>query len=387
MSKKPTIVTVDSGWMSNTQLTTNLEALRDAFDNTLSLDGSTPNAMNADLDMNGNDILNVGELNVASVSVAGSSLSGTLQSVATQVAADAATASAAATAAQAAENSLLEWQGPWLTATAYAPSDLVSESGNTYVCLVSHTSGTFATDLGAGNWEIFAAKGATGAGTGDVLASNNGSEFTPTTFRSNLQVPARLTASVGTNDFDSDYDSRETSVFQVASTPLNGPTGGVAGDWVSWFRTDSNNIRAVWHLADGNVAYRTKVSGTWGDWILGINEEDLDENLNLTAIKGFLNAGGSAPVYACRAWGNFNGTGTPAFRASGNCSSITDNGSGLYRINFTTAMPDNDYSVVITSSSAQCRIGTMNTDYFTMVNENDSGNNEDSDTICFAVFR
>ena len=83
--------------------------------------------MNADLDMNGNTLLNVGELNVTSLSVGGSDLTDTLQDTANAVAADAATASAAAAAAQAAENSLLEWQGAWLTATAYAPSDLVSD--------------------------------------------------------------------------------------------------------------------------------------------------------------------------------------------------------------------------------------------------------------------
>ena len=57
------------------------------------------------------------------------------------------------------------------------------------------------------------------------------------------------------------------------------------------------------------------------------------------------NASGSAPVYACRAWVNFNGTGTVAIRGSGNVSSITDNGTGDYTLNFTTAMPDANYSV------------------------------------------
>jgi len=57
------------------------------------------------------------------------------------------------------------------------------------------------------------------------------------------------------------------------------------------------------------------------------------------------NATGSAPVYACRAWVNFNGQGTVAIRASGNVSSITDNGTGNYTVNFTTAMPDADYAV------------------------------------------
>ena len=61
---------------------------------------------------------------------------------------------------------------------------------------------------------------------------------------------------------------------------------------------------------------------------------------------------GTAPVYAARAWVNFNGTGTVAIRASGNVSSITDNGTGDYTVNFTTAMPDVNYSVAGFSSSS-----------------------------------
>ena len=47
----------------------------------------------------------------------------------------------------------------------------------------------------------------------------------------------------------------------------------------------------------------------------------------------------------CRAWVNFNGTGTVAIRASFNVSSITDNGTGDYTVNFTTAMSDANYAV------------------------------------------
>jgi hypothetical protein len=67
---------------------------------------------------------------------------------------------------------------------------------------------------------------------------------------------------------------------------------------------------------------------------------------NASNIKTALNASGDAPIYAARAWVNFNGTGTPAIRASGNVSSITDNGTGDYIVNFTTAMPDGNYSTV-----------------------------------------
>jgi len=67
------------------------------------------------------------------------------------------------------------------------------------------------------------------------------------------------------------------------------------------------------------------------------------------AIPNVLNASGSAPLYGCRAWVNFNGTGTVAIRASGNVSSITDNGAGDYTVNFTTALPDANYCTQCTT--------------------------------------
>jgi hypothetical protein len=54
---------------------------------------------------------------------------------------------------------------------------------------------------------------------------------------------------------------------------------------------------------------------------------------------------GAAPIYAARAWVNFNGTGTVTIRASGNVSSVTDLGTGLYTINFSVAMPDTNYAL------------------------------------------
>ncbi len=67
------------------------------------------------------------------------------------------------------------------------------------------------------------------------------------------------------------------------------------------------------------------------------------------AVKDALNATGTAPIYAARAWVNFDGTGTVAIRASGNVSSITDNGIGDYTVNLTTAMPDADYTINVSA--------------------------------------
>ncbi|MCA6392161.1 MAG: hypothetical protein IM607_12305, partial [Cytophagales bacterium] len=72
-------------------------------------------------------------------------------------------------------------------------------------------------------------------------------------------------------------------------------------------------------------------------------------NIAAARIANALNASGTAPLYACRAWVNFNGTGTVAIRAAGNVSSITDNGVGDYTVNFTTAMPTADYAAIATT--------------------------------------
>ena len=66
-----------------------------------------------------------------------------------------------------------------------------------------------------------------------------------------------------------------------------------------------------------------------------------DASANIQFNSGY---GSVATAYGCRAWVNFNGIGTVAINASGNVSSITDNGTGTYTVNFTTAMPDTNFA-------------------------------------------
>lgn len=91
-----------------------------------------------------------------------------------------------------------------------------------------------------------------------------------------------------------------------------------------------------------------------------------DGSGNLSFNSGY---GSNGVAYACRAWVNFNGTGTVAIRASGNVTSITDNNVGDYTVNFTTAMPDANYSVTGATANndsssavaAQINLGTIAT--------------------------
>ena len=78
----------------------------------------------------------------------------------------------------------------------------------------------------------------------------------------------------------------------------------------------------------------------------GITTADIAAT-TLTVNAGF---GSNATAYGCRAWVNFNGSGTVAIRDSGNVSSITDNGTGDYTVNFTNNMPDANYSYQLATS-------------------------------------
>ena len=113
-----------------------------------------------------------------------------------------------------------------------------------------------------------------------------------------------------------------------------------------------------------------------------------------STIRGsdnFDTAGGNA----VKAWVNFNGTGTVAIRATFNVSSITDNGTGNYTVNFTTAMPDANYACVfgagdtaIASGVPLTYITTTSTAAQTFRTYNYSGGSQfDVPVLNVAIFR
>jgi hypothetical protein len=104
-------------------------------------------------------------------------------------------------------------------------------------------------------------------------------------------------------------------------------------------------------------------------------------------IAEALNGGqsGTAPIYAARAWVNFNGTtATPStIRGSGNVSSITRNSTGYYTISLTTAMPNSNYCAVATcgQSTARTSGGASASIFMSGYNADDNPN-----TTSFAIF-
>ena len=112
---------------------------------------------------------------------------------------------------------------------------------------------------------------------------------------------------------------------------------------------------------------------------------------NLQFNSGY---GSVATAYGCRAWVNFNGTGTVAIRASGNVTSITDNGTGDYTVNFTTAMPNVNYAPVIGCAAVGTNLYSASLDStavavgsFRFITVNASSTLVDSSVIVASVFR
>jgi hypothetical protein len=97
-----------------------------------------------------------------------------------------------------------------------------------------------------------------------------------------------------------------------------------------------------------------------------------------------------------KAWVNFNGTGTPSIRASKNVSSITDNGTGLYAVNFTTALSDANYAVNVNGAEGDGNFarnvqvpynGAPTTSAFTLAISNANNTLIDADYMFAVAFR
>lgn len=109
-------------------------------------------------------------------------------------------------------------QTAWATATAYtagAPASYVSHIDSSYICLVSHTSGTFATDLAAGKWGVVALAGAANS-IYDLSIFVQGQPTVGQHIYSVVQarptqMPANLTGSVGRVD----VNPSATAAFDV----------------------------------------------------------------------------------------------------------------------------------------------------------------------------
>lgn len=252
MAKKATITPVTDTVNNAAAINTQLNAINNKLDNTLSLDGSTPNAMGADLDMNSNDLLNVGTLQTNDITVSGDSLTGVLASTGANkdaAAASAASASTSATAASLSATQAAQYDGIWLddvaalladttlTYTAGQPSTVVvgdyvrtRKEGFAYQVATSGdvtTAGGIQLDVLDWNVKALGAKG--DGATDDSVAINYGI----------LNAPAALDIPKGTYHCSNILLSRSDIVINGPEATLHNP----ATDGSPLFTMGATNFR------------------------------------------------------------------------------------------------------------------------------------------------
>ena len=127
------------------------------------------------------------------------------------------------------------------------------------------------------------------------------------------------------------------------------------------FNADTSDGLKITSDTSGEIAFQSAGVTKAGVNATGLTG-DASQLTGLPAPAELSTASGSAPSYSARAWVNFNGTGAVAIRDSGNVSSITDNGTGDYTVNFTTAMANNNYAATVAGGGSSAYLGNVKTD-------------------------
>ena len=193
----------------------------------------------------------------------------------------------------------------------------------------------------------------------------------------------------------------ETIATTLAVTGASTLTGAVTASTtlavtgVSTFAAGTALLPALTTTGDTNTGLWFPAADTVAASTGGTERMRIDSSGNLLFNSGY---GSAATAYGCRAWVNFNGTGTPAIRASGNVSSITDVNTGRYYVNLTTAMPDTNYAVILGLPGGGPGVmddtagsGVINTSSQIFVGTSDQGSTDnawaDYALVCVAAFR
>jgi hypothetical protein len=183
--------------------------------------------------------------------------------------------------------------------------------------------------------------------------------------------------------------------INIANSSATFTTANITG--VATFSTGTAALPSITTAGDPDTGIYFPSANTIGFTRGGVEVGRFDSNSANANFQFNSGYGSSATAYGCRAWVNFNGSGTVAIRGSGNVSSITDNSTGDYTVNFTTAMPDVNYSGVVTAKGVAGTlqgIGTENHDATRSTSalpvvsvRRDTGSGFDSTQVNVAIFR
>jgi hypothetical protein len=171
--------------------------------------------------------------------------------------------------------------------------------------------------------------------------------------RVNTIVPSSgSNVAIGTTGGSVDFNKINANVIEgscLASTSdVNGThtTGSVTSGSASLTVASATGIVAGMYIVGEGIVPGTTVSSISGTTVtMSANAAATlsSDPVSFYVVNKILTPGIVAGQL-CRAWVNFDGTGTVAIRASFNVSSITDNGTGDYTVNFTTALADANYA-------------------------------------------
>lgn len=338
---KLTLNSITTGYRAPTALNVNFDLIEAAMENTLSRDGTTPNQMSADIDMNGFRILNQGN----AITIDG-----------------------------------FNWLGTWVTATAYAVGDVVERSGSAYVCIVAHTSGTFSTDLSAAKWQLVASASLPSqTGNNGKLLSTDGSTA--------AWVGAPLAISYGGTGATSAADVRTalslgTMALEAKTITTKGDVlvGGSAGALARQpIGTDTYVLTADSAEANG-VKWAAPTSFT------AATQAEQEAGSSTTA--GVTPGRQHYHPSAAKAWGLITHptTNTTSYPSG---ATVTNPATGQYVVTHGLTFSSSNYAVVCTSvhsAFAACHISARTTTTFTLEVRDASGSATNPTAFSYQIF-
>jgi len=333
MAKKPTITTISSGYASTTALNANFEALKEAFENTLSRDGSTPNSMNADLDMNSNDILNASRILVGGQDYLALSSSYKDAALAAQLAAELAETNAqtsetnAATSATSASSSAAS-----AAASVAAIGTSVSDAAASAAAAATSETNAANSAASASTSSTSASTSASSAATSASQASSSATSAASSASAASTSATAAQTAQAGAEAAYDSFDDRYLGA--KASAPTTDNDGDPLLTGALYYNTTASQLY-IWNGSAWDDAAFTVTGGSVTSFntrtgAVTLNSTDVADAFGLLSTNNLSDLGDAATARTNLGLGTAATTASTDYAAASHThtlSQITDAGT------------------------------------------------------------